>query len=93
MMQECIPGRWLIRGVPYVPYRDAAQWSYPDRETLTFLNPSYPASMQMISRYWGDNFCDESTGKVATSEGDSWLENSPGGVGIENLKTELVRNL
>jgi hypothetical protein len=88
LMQESTPTRWLVSGVPYVCYADALCSAYPNKE---IINPSYPACMQMVFLYWGDNYLGET--EDVEKKANSWRVNSVGGAGFEDMKAHLVRNL
>ena len=47
-----LPDHALINGVPYISYRDALKLDYAAKISL---NPSYPASVGMVLRYYGQN--------------------------------------
>jgi hypothetical protein len=43
------PGSYTILGVPFIAWREAARWVYPDRD---IINPSLPATASMSLTYW-----------------------------------------
>lgn len=77
---EPAPARHLIEGVPFVSWSEATKLDFPDKDVL---NPSVPASITMISRYWGHESLEESW---AVTEGES------GGT-IEVLKTWVQQDV
>ncbi len=44
--------RVVIPGVPFIAWREAAQFEYADKG---IMNPSAPAALGMILRYWGED--------------------------------------
>lgn len=89
---ETLPDKVLVRGVPFISWREAAQIKYVEKD---ILNPSWAASSGMIWEYWGKGReILEGTGQEATSgfqvisgreSGQAW--------DIRDLKTSLARGI
>lgn len=47
-----VPAKALIRGVPFISFREAAQLEYENKATT---HPSFPAAEAMSLKYWGQD--------------------------------------
>lgn len=62
-------GAALILGVPFVSFADALQLDY---EAKDILNPSLPAALAMVLRYWGQDPVRLASFRAALPEKEGW---------------------
>jgi tetratricopeptide (TPR) repeat protein len=71
--------RFVLEGVPFVSWSEAADMEYPDKEVL---NPSVAAALAMVGRYWGH----ESLVELMRDEADAWAT-------VENIRDASLGDL
>ncbi len=77
------PAQALIRGVPFVGWREAAAHDYPRRD---LLNPSAEAAREMVLGYWGADVKPEAFAELIAREGRD-------GASLEDLEASLARGV
>ncbi len=80
---EQLPERVLIPDVPFVSWRDAARWQYPDSG---IVNPSTAASTDMVLRYRGGDFLRS----FDTQEREKWENECQKGATLVDLKRRVA---
>lgn len=75
--------RVVIPGVPFISWEEAARLDYHDK---SITNPSFPAALGMILRYWGQ---DASFLKQNPAEAPPWAASSGG----ENASLDTLKRL
>ncbi len=80
--------RAVISGVPFISWEEAARLDYHDKDVT---NPSMPAALGMILRYWGQ---DLSLLKRDHSETPQWAASAGGDhVSFDSLKQLVARGI
>ena len=85
-----LPSQALVPGVPFISFEDARDWERDDH--LGMLNPSIPASMGMIWKYWGRELATLFDEEDEAAESD-WVVEGGQAENVDILKQFICRGV
>ena len=83
-----LPPKALIPGVPFVSWRKGASYEEWERN---YLNPSFPASVGMILKYWGQSLA--RLKKVEKPIPSGWTNEGGEASGLDEVKPFIARGI